>query len=558
MNGKLQISFIAWRFYLILLLIVLVVAGLIWRIFDLTILDQRFLRHQGDERALRMVSIPASRGMIVDRNGFPIAVSTKVYSVWINPQEFVWSSESLTSLAKILAVPAKDILSLAHRYKQKKREFAYLKRGIAPEIAAKVKALQIPGVYLQEEFRRFYPEGEVAAHVLGFTNIDDQGQEGLELAYNQWLQGEPGKKWVMKDRLGRVIADVQSVKEQKKGSDLVLSMDRRIQYLAYRELSAGVLANQARAGSVVVLDVKTGEVLAMVNQPSFNPNNRAAGKSERFRNRVVTDIFEPGSTIKAFSIASALDSRKFKPDTVINTYPGWIRVSRHVVHDEHNNGPLTVTQILQKSSNVGVTKMILSLPPDHLWKVLHRVGFGEITGIGFPGEQGGSLVKHHPWDSFVLATLSFGYGISVTTLQLARAYAVLANDGIKLPVSLLRQDKAPVGERVMDAKIAQQMRILLESVLKKGGTGELARVPGYRVAGKTATAKMSGSGGYEKGRYISSFVGMAPLSDPRLVVAVVIYEPRGKQYHGGSVSGPVFEKIMEGALRTLNVLPDAE
>jgi cell division protein FtsI (penicillin-binding protein 3) len=557
MNSHSQATFIAWRFYLILLLIFLSVAGLIYRVLDLAIIDQPFLRKQGDVRVLRMINKPVFRGMIVDRNGYPLAVSTPVYSIWVNPQEFIANKKEIAMLGKITGLPSKELAANIQTNLKKMREFVYIKRGLSPEAAVEVKALAIPGVYTQQDYRRFYPEGEVAAHVVGFTNVDDHGQEGLELLYNQWLQGEPGKDWVVKDRLGRVISDVRHVQDQKPGHDLELSIDRRIQYLAYRELLAGVTENHAIAASVVVLDVKTGEVLAMVNQPSFNPNNRPTHSPGIFRNRAVTDSFEPGSTIKAFSVASALDSGHFKPETVINTFPGWIRVGHNVVKDENNNGPLTVTEILQKSSNVGVTKMILSLPPNQLWSLLNRVGFGEVTGIGFPGEQSGSLVKHQPWGAFTLATLGFGYGISVTTLQLARAYLVIANEGIKLPVSLLRLDKPPTGERVMDEKVSKQMLTLLESVVMKNGTGAKANIVGYRVAGKTGTARVAGAHGYEK-QYVSSFVGIAPVSAPRFIVAVVIHNPQGKQFLGGMVAGPVFERIMEGTLRIMNVAPDEE
>lgn len=549
--------YIAWRFYLVLGMITFAVFGLVWRVVDLSIFNQHFLRHQGDERVLRLVSTPSFRGMITDRNGFPLAVSTTVFSAWINPQEFSADKSALSSLAKLTGLKSKDIKQLADVNAKKKREFVYLKRSLSPEVANAIKSLDIAGVYLQQDYHRYYPEGEVMSHVIGFTNIDDKGQEGIELAYNDWLQGEQGKKWVVKDRIGRVISDVQTIQDEKAGSDIALSIDRRIQYLAYRELLAGVQENKATSGSVVVLDAKTGEILAMVNVPSFNPNNRAGVKTEVMRNRAVTDLFEPGSTIKTFSIASALSSGKFKPNTVIDTYPGWMRVGHNLVRDEHSKGPMTVTEILQISSNVGVTKMILTLPPDQLWEMLHQVGFGEPTGISFPGEQNGVLIKHNPWGQFTLATLAFGYGMSTTTLQLARAYLALANDGIKKPVSLLRLDKAPVGERVMSEKVAREMLAMMESVTSKGGTAEAASVPGYRVAGKTGTAKKVGAGGYQKHSYTSSFVGIAPMTNPRLVVAVVIHDPQGKFYYGGFVSGPVFEKIMEGTLRMLNIAPDA-
>jgi len=543
---------------LIISLIIAILIVLAIRVFDLCILDQHFLRHEGDQRVLRLVRVPAFRGMIFDRHSHPLAVSARVSSIWMNPQEVVLTESKLTSLASLLQLKKKELIARLQVTKKKHREFVYLKRGLSPNRAERIKALAIPGVYVQHEYRRYYSEGEVTAQLLGLTNVDDQGQEGLELAYNTWLEGEPGKKWVVKDRLGRIISNVQTVKEQKPGQDLVLSIDKRIQYLAYRELLAGVLENKAKSGSVIVLDVETGEILAMVNQPSFNPNNRKERPKENIRNRAVTDIFEPGSTIKAFSIASALDSGQFHSDSLIDTHPGWIRVGKNRVKDEHNNGLVTVRQILEKSSNVGTTKMILDLPPNQLWNVLHRVGFGELTGVQFPGEQGGSLTKHEPWGDFVLATLSWGYGISVNALQLARAYAVIANHGVKVPVTLLKIDKAPQGDQVMRSETTQQMLELLESVVAQpGGTGKLARINGYRVAGKTGTSILAGKGGYQKNHYISSFVGMAPLSHPKLVVAVVIHEPQGKQYHGGTVAGPVFQKIMESSLRMLNIPPDA-
>jgi len=551
-----KIAFIPWRFYLLSLLVLLVVAGLIVRMIDLAVIKRPFLQYQGDARALRLISEPSFRGMIMDRDGYPLAISTSVYSIWVNPKEFFLSQKQITMLSAALNIEPQIIQTLVQRYKNKNREFVYLKRQVAPDSAEKIKSWMLPGIYLQQDYKRFYPEGEVAAHVIGFTNVDDQGQEGLELAYNDWLTGASGKKYVLKDRRGRVISNLQTIQKQRAGSDLTLSINRRIQYLAYRELLQGVEKNSAASGSVVVLDIKTGEVLAMVNQPSFNPNKISLQEKDHLRNRAVTDIFEPGSTIKTFSITSALDSGKFKPDTMIDTYPGWIRVEHHLVRDENNNGLLSLMQVLQLSSNVGVTKIILSLPPNQLWSLLHRIGFGEITEMGFPGEQAGRLIKRSVWNPFALATLSFGYGISVTTLQLAHAYATLANDGIKIPVSLLRVDQPPAGERVINSRIAHTMLELLQSVVAKGGTGSPARIPGYQIAGKTGTALMVGEKGYQQHHYISSFVGIAPASHPKVVVAVVIHDPQGKQYYGGYVSGPVFAKIMEGTLRILNIAPD--
>lgn len=556
MSGN-RTSYIPWRFYCILILILFAVAGLSWRVFHLAILNQDFLRHEGDERVLRLVSTPSFRGMIVDRNGFPLAISTTVFSAWINPQEFNPDHSELKALSQLLAVNQRVILLVQQKNLKKKREFVYLKRGLSPETANQIKLLTVPGLYLQQEYRRYYPEGEVTAHVIGFTNIDDNGQEGVELAYNTWLQGEAGKKWAVKDRIGRVIADVQTIQDQKPGKDLVLSIDRRIQYLAYRELLNGIAKSNALSGTAIVADSRTGEILAMVNVPSFNPNNRAGTKIENFRNRAVTDTFEPGSTMKAFTVTSALESGYFKPDAVIDTSPGWFKVGRDIVKDLKNNGELSLSQILQVSSNIGATKLVLALPPDELWDVLHRVGFGENTGIGFPGEQDGSLVKHHPWGQFVLATLSFGYGMSATALQLTRAYSIFANHGIKVPVSLFKLTAPPQGERVLSEKVTQQVLLLLETVFAKGSPAHALSIEGYRAAGKSGTSKLAGGGGYQKHRYTSSFVGIAPLSQPRLVVTVVIHDPRGKDYYGGRVAGPIFQKIMEGSLRLLDVPPDA-
>lgn len=546
--------FIAWRFYLVLAVISLAVLGLSYRIFYLAILNQPFLKHEGDERIIRLVSTSTLRGMIFDRNGFPLAVSSKAYAIWINPKHFHPTQHELATIANLLGMTVHEINAITKS--KQKREFAYLKRGLSPQVAQQLRLLMIPGLYTQETYKRYYPEGEVAAHVIGFTNVDDLGQEGIELGYNQWLQSIAGRKRVIKDRLGRVIDDVADLREQKPGNDLVLSIDKRIQFLAYQELLAGVLKYQAVSGSIVVLDVKTGEVLAMVNQPAFNPNRRPIENNHSIRNRAITDSFEPGSTIKAFTIAAALESGLYKVDTELDTSPGWMRVGRNVVRDEKNNGKLTLERIVQISSNMGAAKVVLSLKPDQLWELLHAVGFGEITGIGFPGEQSGSLQKTH--DPFSLATLSFGYGLSVTTLQLARAYAIIANDGIKLPVSLLKVNDPPQGERVLSEKVAREMRVLLESVLAKGGTAVAARVPGYQVSGKSGTSIMAGNGGYQKHHYTSSFVGMAPSANPRIVVAVVLHDPQGKQYYGGVISAPVFQKVMADALRILGIPPTIE
>ena len=563
MNQTEQAAWVPWRFYFVLICIVLAACGLLYRVIDLTLLTQAFLLKQGNGRMLRQVQTPIFRGIITDRNGFPLAVSARVYAVWMNPQTVDLTHPAFKTLAKLLKIAPAEIKRLAKQHQLKKRSFVYLKRGLSPQLAEKIKALQVPGIETQAAYKRFYPEGEVTSHLLGLTNVDDQGQEGIELAYNRWLSGVQGKQWVIKDRLGRTITAVQSGQPAVAGKALRLSIDRRIQYFAYRRLLEGVQKNNAAAGSAIVLDVKTGEILAMVNYPSFNPNDRPLKVDHRIRNRAVTDTFEPGSTIKAFSIASALDSGHFKMETVIDTSPGWMRVDKNVVRDNKNNGKLSVKQIMQRSSNVGVTKMILSLPPDQLWQLLHRVGFGEITGVGFPGEESGVLTAAPVRGGFTLATLAFGYGLTVTPLQLAKAYAVFANEGKKLPVTLLYQDKnkvlanQQVSEQVIEPGVAQAMLHLLEAVVSQEGTGRSARIRHYRVAGKTGTSKIAGIGGYQTRRYIASFVGIAPVTNPRLVVAVVIKDPQGGKYYANSVAAPVFKHIMQSSLRILSVPSDA-
>jgi len=542
------------RYYLILALLILATLGLVWRLIDLTVVNRAFLRGQGEARTVRTLVVPAHRGIIFDRNNEPLAISTPVDSVWVNPMEFSATNYNLSKLALLLHLPKKEIQMRLD--KGAEREFVYLKRGIAPVAGAAVKALNIPGVYLQHEYRRFYPEGEVTAHILGFTNVDDHGQEGLELAYNQWLQGVTGLKKVLRDRLGHVVADIGVIREPKPGQNLTLSIDQRIQYFAYRELKEGVTKYQASAGSVVVLDIKTGEILAMVNWPSYNPHDHTSKHDGRYRNRAVTDLVEPGSTIKAFSMASALESNKYRINSHVDTSPGWIMVDGKRVIDAHNNGVLDLTTILKLSSNVGMTKITLSLPPQNLWNTLNAVGFGQLTESGFPGERSGLLPTYRVWNPFVLATLSFGYGMSSTLLQLTQAYAVLATGGCKRPISLIKQIQSVDCKQVLKPKVTQDILMMLESVLTKGGTAPLARVPGYRVTGKTGTSRIVGAHGYEKHRYNSIFVGIAPASNPRLVVAVILNDPLGKQYYAGYTSGPIFSHVMGEALRLLNVPPD--
>jgi cell division protein FtsI (penicillin-binding protein 3) len=548
-------SFLPRRFWLVLALLAIVVCALVARMVFLTVFDRSFLLHQGNARSLRIVNIPAYRGMIADRNDEPLAISTLVDSIWINPQDFPNTKQNVEGLSRLLNIPSRKINKLIKR--NAKREFAYLKRSVNPELAQSVQQLAIPGVYLKREYKRYYPEGEVASHVVGFTNIDDQGQEGLELAYNNWLRGSLGKQKVLKDRYGHIVAVLADISAAKAGRNLTLSIDSRIQYLAYQTLKMTVQKYHAKSGSVVVLNPKTGEILAMVNQPSFNPNKRPTHDYGQFRNRAVTDIFEPGSTAKAFSVASALDSGKYTPDTIIDTNPGRLKLGKNIVHDDkwENNGKLTVTKVLQKSSNIGVAKMTLSLPPEHLLDLLSRVGFGQRTGSGFPGESSGSLIYHDKWRPFVLATLAFGYGISMTSLQLAHAYGVIAYNGLKCPVTFLERGKPVKCTQAINSKTAQQMLAMLETVVQ-GGTGLQAKVKGYRVAGKTGTANVVGKYGYSKHRNVTSFVGIAPVSDPQLVVAVVVREPKYKFPYGGVVAAPAFATIMRGTLRILDIAPD--
>ena len=549
-----------WRLLFMSLMMMAITVLLMWRAVDLNVFNKDFLQQQGDARYLRVVPVPAHRGMITDRYGEPLAISTPVASVWANPKELRQHPEQWQALANILQIDVKEV---ADQMKERgDKEFVYLKRQVNPDVVKRLKALNIPGVDFQGEYRRYYPAAEVTSHLLGFTNIDDQGQEGLELAYDNILKGTPGANRVIKDRLGRVVETVERVSEPRPGQDVILSIDRRIQYLAYRELKAAVVKHQAKSGSAVVMDAKTGEILAMVNQPAFNPNNRKELQGgDNLRNRALTDVFEPGSTIKPFTIAAVLEDGHYTPDSMIDTAPGMLRLGGRLIRDTHNYGIIDVSTIIQKSSNVGASKLALSMEPRKLWNVLAGVGFGFNTGSGFPGESPGSLSDYSGWRPIETASMSFGYGLSVTAVQLARAYAVFANDGFLPSVSLLRtvhsvQKTAQTYQRIFSARTARQVRAMMELVVHSGGTGTLARVPGYRIAGKTGTVRKIGPDGYEDGAYLSVFAGMAPASNPRLIMVVMIDDPQGKQYYGGLVAAPVFSKVMADALRILDIPPD--
>lgn len=543
-----------WRFISIWLGFVLLSGVLTIRAFDLHVLNKDFLQSEGDQRSLRSLPVIAHRGMIMDRYGAPLAVSTPVDSVWAQPRQFDANKKQLAALARLLDTTPQHLKELIHSRADK--EFVYLKRHGTPEMAKKVTELDIAGVSQLREYRRYYPDGEVFSHVLGLTNIDDNGQEGLELGFDASLRGSNGSQLVMKDRLGRIMKHVDLKKPPRPGKDLVVSLDRRLQYLAYRELKRAVFTHKAKSASAVILDVQTGEVLAMVNQPALNPNNREEYESYRSRNRAVTDNFEPGSTVKPFTIAAALESGQFKPESIIDTSPGLMHVGHHTVRDIHDYGRLTLAGVMQKSSNVAVTKIALTIPPAALFSMHQRIGFGESTNSGFPGEVSGEIVQARYSRDVERATLSYGYGLSVTTLQLARAYSVLAANGKRKPVSFLLQSSAVEGEQVIDSKITRQVCSMLESVITEGGTGTKASVPGYWVSGKTGTVKELGPNGYTDDKYLSVFAGMAPARQPRLVMVIAIHEPKGKEYYGGEVAAPVFASVMSGALRLLNIPPD--
>lgn len=549
-----------WRFYLVIGLLMLIGLVVFARIASNQVIageeGKDFLQAQGEARSLRTEPIIALRGMITDRQGEPLAVSTPVVTIWANPKILKQEKRSLNVLAKALQV---DPLELKKKVRSDKG-FVYLKRQMSPDAAAKVMALDYEGVYAQREYRRFYPAGDVTAHVVGFTDMDDNGQEGMELAFNETLKGHMGSKRVLKDLSGRVIKDVQLIKSAEPGKPVELSIDLRIQYLAWRELKKALDEYEAKAGSVVVLDSHTGEVLAMVNEPSFNPNNRKDLQTDSLRNRAITDVYEPGSTIKPFTAAVALESGKYTPYTRIDTNPGSIQVGDKVLRDKHNSGVLDLTGVIARSSQVGTTKVALSLPGDDIRDLFHQVGFGQVTGSGFPGESAGVLPKYRRWAPIVQATMAFGHGMSVTSLQLAQAYAVFANKGVKKPVSLVKLDETAIdsrpAEQVMSAKVARQIVTMMESVTESGGTATRAKVAAYRISGKTGTAHKPEKGGYAEDRYIAVFAGMAPATNPRFVTVVMIDEPSGKKYYGGEVAAPVFSEVMATALRLYSVPPD--
>ena len=542
-----------WRARFVLGALALAFALLAARSVYLQAMRTDFLQEKGDARYSRVIEVPATRGRILDRNGDALAVSTPVKSIWAIPADVELSREQRRKLAALLAIePAELGKKLAAS-----RDFVYLKRQVSPDTAQAIAALGFPGVYQHPEYRRYYPGGEITAHVLGFTGVDDGGQEGVELAHEATLAGKPGSRRVIKDRLGHIVEDVESIRAGQDGVDLRLAIDAKLQSLAYGALKSAVEANRAKAGGIVALDVRSGEILALANVPSFNPNNRAKLTGAQLRNRVITDLFEPGSTLKPFTIALALESGKVTPATRISTAPGTLAIGGYTIRDVHPAASMSISQIVQKSSNVGAAKLALALPRESMWDLFHRIGFGTAPSLGFPGAAAGKLYPWKTWKPVEQATMAYGHGISLSLVQLARAYTLFARDGELVPLSLVKAGAVAGGEKVISTETARAVRAMLELAVQPGGTAPRARIAGWRVAGKTGTAHKQENGGYAADKYIASFVGFAPVSDPRLVIAVMIDEPSGGRYYGGTVAAPVFAQVMQGALRLMAVPHDA-
>ncbi|TSA17213.1 MAG: penicillin-binding protein 2 [Betaproteobacteria bacterium] len=542
-----------WRSRLLLVLIAggfLVLAG---RAVYLQGLNNDFLQQKGQSRYSRVLEISANRGKITDRRGEALAISTPVKSVWAIPEEVQFSSQQRAKLAALLEMPPREI----DKRLNDATGFVYLKRQISPDVAERVSELRIAGLFQNREYRRYYPGGEVMAQVLGFTGADDAGQDGIELAFQSTLAGKSGSRRVIKDRLGQIVEDTESIREAQNGRDLALSLDAKLQNLAFSQLKLALEKHKARAGAIVVLDARTGEVLALANLPTYNPNNRSRLSGAQLRNRVITDTFEPGSTLKPFTVALAVDLGRITPETMIATASGSLAIGKATIHDAHHFGDMTAAQVIQRSSNVGAARIALSLPTEAMWGMFDKVGFGSAPRLGFPGEASGKLRAFKNWRPIEQATMSYGHGISVSLLQLAHAYTIFASDGELIPLSLLRVETPLPGRQVISPATAHKLRDMLELAVQPGGTAPAARVMGYRVAGKTGTAHKEENGGYAKHKYVSSFVGLAPASAPRLVIAVMLDEPSAGQYYGGAVAAPVFSAVMGGALRMLGVPPDA-
>lgn len=547
---------VAWRFYVVLGIVLLIYSGLVARTAYIQVIEPDMLKKQGDMRSLRTAASKVQRGSIVDRNGTELAVSVPVETVWADPKIAMDNNAlAMTEHWKALAdVLGQDVNKLTSRIvRNPNKRFVYVERQVSPVMANYIKELKIPGIHTRKESKRFYPTGEISAHLVGFTNVDDKGIEGLERVYDSLLTGVGGEKKFRKDAKGRKI-EILSVEEAQPPQDLVLSIDQRIQAIAYRELKGAVQAFKATSGSVVVVDVDSGELLALVNSPSYNPNNRANTPAHKIRNRAITDMFEPGSTMKPLSLLTAMEFGVAEPSTIVDTSPGWMRLGGRRVSDPRNRGELTMEEILIHSSNMGTSKLVLSLPKEYLLDKFFEVGFAEDTGTGLIGESSGMLSDRHRWSKFELATLSFGYGLAVTPMQVARFYTTVANGGVKRPLSILKSEKKPQGERIFSDNLTAELRVMLEGVIEHGAPK--AKVEGYRVAGKTGTSIKAVAGGYGND-YVGLFAGMAPVEQPEIVVVVVINEPGGDLYHGGDVAAPVFSRVMKGALQVLNIAPDA-
>jgi cell division protein FtsI (penicillin-binding protein 3) len=543
-----------WRARVVMCVLLAAFGVLAARTLYLQSMRTEFLQEKGEARYSRVLEIPGTRGRVLDRNGEALAISTPVQSVWAIPGDVEAGVAQLQKLSRLLGMEPRE---LRRKFADTARDFVYLKRQIAPEQAEQVARLGLAGIYQHREYRRYYPGGEVTAHVVGFTGVDEAGQEGVELAFQPSLGGAPGSRRVIKDRLGRVVEDVESIRAAQDGQDLTLAIDGKIQSLAYAALKSAVAAHKAKAGALVAIDVRTGEVLALANLPSFNPNNRARLSGAQLRNRVLTDTFEPGSTLKPFTVALALEQGKVSPHSMVSDGRESLRIAGYTIRDPHPDGTVNVAQVIQRSSNVGAAKLALSLRREDLWRMFENAGFGAPPQLGFPGEASGRLRPAGTWRPVEQATMAYGHGISVSLMQLARAYTMFARDGELIPVTLLKSPQAAAGTRVVSVRTARAVRAMLELAVQPGGTAPRARVMGWRVAGKTGTAHKQENGGYAPDKYIASFVGLAPASEPRLVIAVMIDEPSAGQYYGGVVAAPVFAQVARGALRLLGVPHDA-
>ncbi len=542
-----------WRSRFVLFLIFLAFLALIARALYLQSMTTDFLQKQGATRYTRTIELPATRGRIIDRNGQVLASSVPVKAVWAIPDDVLEApKEKLLALATLLNMSEEEL----RKKLDSDRQFVYLKRQVEQNVSDKILALGINGIETRKEYKRFYPEGEVMAHVVGFTNVEDAGQEGIELASDKNLAGKTGSRRVIKDRLGRIVEDIEAIREPHDGKDLTLSIDSKIQYIAYTHLKEAIEKHKAKAGGAVVLDVNTGEVLALVNLPTYNPNDRKILTGNQLRNRVMTDTFEPGSTMKPFTVALALETGRVTPETQIQTAPGSMTIGTATIHDAHKQGVLSVAQVIQKSSNIGTVKMALQMPAQEMWEMFTTLGFGQQPKFGFPGAVAGRLRNYKTWRPIEQATMSYGHGVSVSLIQMARAYLIFARNGDTIPLTFQQSSGFPAGHRVISEKTAQQVRMMLESVTEPGGTATQARVAGYRVAGKTGTAHKLEGGRYVN-KYVGDFVGFAPVSNPRIVVAVMIDEPTSGGYYGGTVAAPVFSSITANVLRSMNVTPDS-